>query len=709
MKKDSLIMVLSLIISIAVANCGRQSPAPKEDFYPPAVVATDPVNQSLNNSINTAISVQFSEIIDPASITVETFSLSSAMTGSVIEGDISYADATVILTPTAPLQTFTVYVMEVTTGVRDLAGNPIPNPVTVAFTTGLEGDVTPPDVAQTNPSASAVNVGVNATISITFTEPILASTITTTPVPMTVTTGTITVPGSVSLFSDNNGSVVIFSPIESLVHSTTYTVMMSDSITDLAGNHPQWNNGIYTWGFTTQAQAADITRPQVLSTIPTNSAENVSVNAQIVAVFDEMMLASSVTSTTFLLTEKQTGASVLGAAMVSNATAVFTPANSLKYATEYLVTLVTTTGAAGLTDVAGNPLLPNAPQGYMWNFKTEPVSLTVIKTGTGSGIVTASTGTLTWTGNMGMVTYSDAGTEVTLTAIADIGSTFTGWSGEGCAGTGACTVTMTQARNITATFTLDNRYVLSVIKVGTGNGIVTTSTGTLTWTGSNGTATYTDYGTVVALTAAADKGSTFTGWSGEGCTGTGICTVTMTQARGVTATFSYNSYPLTVTKSGTGSGIVIANPGTLAWTGTIGTATYSDFGTMVTLTATASDGSTFTGWSGEGCTGTGACTVTMTAARNVTAIFTIYTYTLSVTQNGNGSGTVTVNTGTLVWTGGTGRVTYDHGTQVSLTASPDPGSIYSSWSGCDSSNNNQCSVTMTAEKSVTATFTKQSK
>jgi hypothetical protein len=45
-------------------------------------------------------------------------------------------------------------------------------------------------------------------------------------------------------------------------------------------------------------------------------------------------------------------------------------------------------------------------------------------------------------------------------------------------------------------------------------------------------------------------------------------------------------------------------------------------GAMVTLTATPSAGSTFVGWSGAGCTGTGTCAVTMNAATTVTATFT---------------------------------------------------------------------------------------
>ena len=43
-----------------------------------------------------------------------------------------------------------------------------------------------------------------------------------------------------------------------------------------------------------------------------------------------------------------------------------------------------------------------------------------------------------------------AGRSVTLTATPGAGSTFTGWSGGGCTGTGACTVTMDQ--DVTATF-----------------------------------------------------------------------------------------------------------------------------------------------------------------------------------------------------------------------------------------------------------------
>ena len=126
---------------------------------------------------------------------------------------------------------------------------------------------------------------------------------------------------------------------------------------------------------------------------------------------------------------------------------------------------------------------------------------------------------------------------------------------------------------------------------------------------------------MVTLTASAAGGSTFNGWSGGGCSGTGTCSVTMSAATTVTATFTAQSqqFNLTVSKSGTGSGTVTSSPAGINCGATC-TASYTS-GTVVTLTASAAGGSTFSGWSGGGCSGTGTCSVTMNAATTVTATF----------------------------------------------------------------------------------------
>src|SRR5450755_1373945 len=78
-------------------------------------------------------------------------------------------------------------------------------------------------------------------------------------------------------------------------------------------------------------------------------------------------------------------------------------------------------------------------------------TLTINKTGTGTGTVTADTGAINCGG-----TCSDIypGTVVTLTATPSVGSTFLGWIGFGCLGTGTCVVTVDQAETITADFTV---------------------------------------------------------------------------------------------------------------------------------------------------------------------------------------------------------------------------------------------------------------
>jgi hypothetical protein len=130
----------------------------------------------------------------------------------------------------------------------------------------------------------------------------------------------------------------------------------------------------------------------------------------------------------------------------------------------------------------------------------------------------------------------------------------------------------------------------------------------------------------VSLSATPASGWSFAGWGGA-CSGLGNpCSVTMSSAKSVSATFTQvASYTLTVSGSGTGQGTVTGSGinCTINNGGTSGTcqASYPS-GTNVTLTATPASGSTFSGWSGS-CSGTGTCSVTMSSNRSVTAGFSL--------------------------------------------------------------------------------------
>ena len=78
-------------------------------------------------------------------------------------------------------------------------------------------------------------------------------------------------------------------------------------------------------------------------------------------------------------------------------------------------------------------------------------------------------------------------------------------------------------------------------------------------------------------------------------------------------------FSLSVATAGGGRGSVQSSPAGIACLPTC--AAPFDDGAAVTLTATPGSGSTFAGWSGGGCSGTGTCTVTMSADQAVTATF----------------------------------------------------------------------------------------
>jgi uncharacterized repeat protein (TIGR02543 family) len=206
---------------------------------------------------------------------------------------------------------------------------------------------------------------------------------------------------------------------------------------------------------------------------------------------------------------------------------------------------------------------------------------------------------------------------VELTATADTGYTFANWWGDASGSTNPFSMTMNGDKSVTANYTL-NAYLLTVLLAGNGSGTVTNLPA-----GIDCIATCSfnfDYNTTVTLAATPATGSTFSGWSGEGCTGTGPCVITMDAAKTVTANFTLNIYLLTVIPAGNGSGVVISSPTGIDCGETCSANYY--YNIIVTLTATPATGSTFTGWSGGGCTGTSTCDVTMDIAKSVIANFT---------------------------------------------------------------------------------------
>ncbi|MCU1429092.1 MAG: hypothetical protein JWL83_3092 [Actinomycetia bacterium] len=134
-----------------------------------------------------------------------------------------------------------------------------------------------------------------------------------------------------------------------------------------------------------------------------------------------------------------------------------------------------------------------------------------------------------------------------------------------------------------------------------------------------------------------------------------------------------------------------------------------DSQSVVDLTAQPNPGYDFTSWSGA-CTGSSTtCSVTMSAAKQTKATFTIQPkLTVAISKHGN----VTSNPAGIdcsrpigvKGTVGTCKTQFPSGA-VTLTATPAAGKTFVSWGGaCAGTVGNQCTVTLSKNKSVKATF-----
>ena len=140
-------------------------------------------------------------------------------------------------------------------------------------------------------------------------------------------------------------------------------------------------------------------------------------------------------------------------------------------------------------------------------------------------------------------------------------------------------------------------------------------------------------GTGVSLEEVPSSGFTFTGWGGA-CASAGtsqFCNINTNTNTSTNVTASFGNAAnntLTLTEVGNGTGIVADNQSQISCSEAGGvvagvcTGSYSS-GTLVTLAATPTAGSTFLGWGGA-CSSAGAtqlCNVTMTSALSVSASF----------------------------------------------------------------------------------------
>ena len=269
-------------------------------------------------------------------------------------------------------------------------------------------------------------------------------------------------------------------------------------------------------------------------------------------------------------------------------------------ATDATNAVVTKDYALKVGDVAGPPVQYN---------------LSISKSGVGTGRV-VDAGSAIDCGAACFVSLN-AGANVSLTAIPDVGSVFTQWSGA-CAGTlPSCQLTMDSGKSVTASF-IRKSFALTVTRP---------VNGTLTDGGqiSCGTAGIVCKLTLganaqVTLTAVPDVGYQVSTWTCPGIlTSPTTCTVTLDAAKKAAVKFVKATYTLTVSNATPAFGGVTSKPAGINCGATC-SKTYT-WGTSVVLTAKSKTGHQFTGWTGACAGALTTCTVSITGDSSVQANF----------------------------------------------------------------------------------------
>ena len=262
----------------------------------------------------------------------------------------------------------------------------------------------------------------------------------------------------------------------------------------------------------------------------------------------------------------------------------------------------------------------------------------IVGTGGGEGTVTSVPSGIQYPGTASA--GFPVGTQVTLTAKRAPGfefSNFEAFSGFGINSViiqqlvNPWTFTVDEPRLVRTKFIAMESQTLTVAKVGSAAGSVSSLPDGISSCTSICSSSFA-YGTVVRLTASPLSGATFGGWAGEGCSGTGTCQVTMTQARSVTATFI-----------GLGAIAVSANPDPVAMgLGSVITATVRDgLGQSPPTGTTVTFATTFPGFFSQGGICYGSCTSTTDASGVATQRFT---------GNAGGTANITVSAANMTST-----------------------------------------------------------
>jgi hypothetical protein len=346
------IVAVSILIAPALFS-GCMGSGDDGDTVPPEITSMLPGNADEDVAINTNITIVFSKPV--INISNTTFMLERVGSFGSIPATVSYNDSTrtATLNPTEDLEWDTIYLVTITSDVRSRAGVAL-SPASWVFTTGQEADSIPPTVLSRTP-VDNYYVAVGSEISVVFSEQVTNINNSTFYIKKNnidpPLTATVTYNVDTKTAKMNAGT---------LEEWTSYTVYLSGTITDQAGN----SLSEAPRSFMTN----DLTAPQVISKNPQNG-DTVPTNAAVSVVFSEPIAEGTFNNSENFKLVRVSPEMTVSAVLTYNdstKTATLIPSALLEEGVGYRVEL-----SSGIRDRAYNQLF-NSP--VTWNFTTTAVA-----------------------------------------------------------------------------------------------------------------------------------------------------------------------------------------------------------------------------------------------------------------------------------------------------------------------------------------------
>ena len=639
-------MTLPLILVVLMIGCKKDDSKATVGVCP-IVVSTIPVNGAVGVPLNQVISATFNEKMNAATITSSSFTVIDATKSPavVITGSIAYSGMTAFLTPSSPLLPNTTYTGRVTTAARDLMGNALQTDYVWTFSTDSRPIVT------SNPPDKAVDVPLGKIIVLTFNVPMDTLSLKSPASTITITQGTIPVPGRFTYTL----TTATFTPASNLAPFTVYNGTVSNTVKNSLGTPMAAD---YIFSFTTIPQLSLSSNPVLGGT--TSGAGTFAQGSTVTAI------ATANTGYSFLnWTDGTTIVSTSASyqfTMAGNKSLVanFTPRFVVNVISNPLIGGTTTGGG---TFVSGTSVTVNAVPNIGFTFTNWTEGLNIVSSSAAYAFTIAGNRNLT--ANYTPIPYTvsvssnplaggltsgggifNSGASVMVTAIPNVGFTFTNW-------TEGINIVSTSANYL---FTLAGNRTL-VANYANVPYTVTLISNPLLGGSNAGAGTY-NSSALVTVIARANIGYTFKNWTeGVNIVSTNaIYPFTILGNRLLTA--NYDAIPLTVS--------VTSNP--LLGGTTTGGGTFN-FGSSVTVKAVPNVGYNFTNWTeGVDIVSTSADYLfTIASNRNLVANYTAIPYTVSLSSNPLLGGITT------------GGGIFNAGTLVTATATANPGFTFSNW------------------------------